>query len=134
MRRRGKPPSAPFGGIIRASLRPSYRAKTNKTMKQFLLEILKQLIGKDLRKTGLIITYYANIQRDDLGLDTNTIEDVFMTGRKVESKIKSYGKYSISVSYRWDENNKKYIVTSIRKFENQEKPLNKDPRWERRWK
>ena len=100
-------------------------------MKQFLLDILKQLFGSP-RKTGLIITYYANIQRNDLSLDINTIEDVFITGRKVESKIKSYGKYSISVSYRWDENKKQYVITSIRKFENQDKPLNKYSGWERR--
>ena len=86
-------------------------------MKQFLLEILRQLTGHPIRKTGLIITYWANIQKIDLGLDTNTIEDVFMTGRKVESKIKSYGKYSISVSYRWDENKHRYVITSIRKFQ-----------------
>jgi hypothetical protein len=103
-------------------------------MKQFLLDILRQLTGGRLRKTKLIITYWANIQKIDLGIDTNTVEDVFETGRRVESKIKNYGNYSISVSYKWDENKKYYVITSIRRFENQEKPLNKYPRWERRWK
>ena len=103
-------------------------------MKQFLLDILRQITGIRLQKTKLIITYYTNVQKIDLGLDTNTVEDVFETGRRVESKIKNYGKYSISVSYKWDENNKHYLITSIRKFENQVNPFNKYPRWERRWK
>jgi hypothetical protein len=103
-------------------------------MKQFLLDILRQITGRRLQKTKLIITYWANVQKIDLGLDMNTVEEVFETGRESKSKVKSYGSYSISVSYKWDENNKQYVITSVRRFENQEKPLNKYPRWERRWK
>jgi len=102
-------------------------------MKQFLLDILRQLIGRRILKTKLIITYYANVQKIDLGLDMNTVEEVFETGRRVESKVKNYGDYSIFISYKWDENKKHYIITSIRKYENQEKPSTKYPRWERRW-
>ena len=103
-------------------------------MKQFILEILQQILGKRIQKTKLIITYFANVQKIDLGLDTDTVEDVFETGRRTESKVKTYSNYSISVSYKWDENNKHYVITSIRKFENQVKPFNKYPGWERRWK
>ena len=103
-------------------------------MKQFLLEILRQITGGNLRKTKLIITYWANVQKIDLGLDTNTIEEVFETGRRTESKIKNYGKYSISVSYKWDEKNSQYVITSIRKYENEERPSIKKSGWERRWK
>jgi len=90
-------------------------------MKQFLLDMLRQITGRRLQKTKLIITYWANVQRIDHGLDMNTVEEVFETGRRVESKIKNYGDYSISVSYKWDENNKHYVITSVRKYENQER-------------
>jgi len=90
-------------------------------MKQFLLDILRQITGRRFQKTKLIITYWANVQRNDHGLDMNTVEEVFETGRRVESKIKNYGDYSISVSYKWDENNKHYVITSVRKYENQER-------------
>jgi hypothetical protein len=103
-------------------------------MKQFLLDILKQLAGSNSRSGKLIISWYANVQRNELHLDIDTIEDVFRHGRKVESIVQNYGDYSISISYRWDENKKYYVVTNVRKYENQEKPLNKYPRWERGWK
>ena len=103
-------------------------------MKQFLLEILRQITGRRLQKTKLIITYWANVQKIDLGLDMKTIEEVFETGRRTESKIKNYGKYSISVSYKWDERNNQYVVTSVRKYENDVRPSNTNLRWERRWK
>jgi hypothetical protein len=120
-RRPNKPPYARFARIIFI-------------MKQFLLEILRQITGGNLRKTKLIITYWANVQKIDLGLDMETIEEVLETGRRIESKIKNYGKYSISVSYKWDEKNNQYVITSVRKYENEERPVNKKSRWERRWK
>ena len=103
-------------------------------MKQFLLDILGQLTGIRIQKTKLIITYWANIQKIDLGLDMNTIEQVFETGRRTESKIKNYSKYFISVSYKWDERNNQYVVTSVRKYENDVRPSNTNLRWGRRWK
>src|SRR5688572_33261614 len=103
-------------------------------MKQFLLDILRQITGRRLQKTKLIITYWANVQKIDLGLDMNTIQEVFETGRESKSKVKSYGGYSISVSYKWDENNKQYVITSVRKYENEERPVSKKSSWERRWK
>jgi hypothetical protein len=103
-------------------------------MKQFLLDILRQLTGRNFRKSKLIITYWANVQKIDLGLDMNTIEEVFETGRRTESKIKNYGDYSISVSYKWNEKNSQYVITSVRKYENEVKPSIKKSGWERRWK
>jgi hypothetical protein len=103
-------------------------------MKEFLKDILRQLTGRNFRKGGLDITWYANVQMNDLHLDFKTLEDVFKYGRKVESMVKNYGDYSISVSYRWDENKKQYIITSVRKYENQERKWNRDFKWERRWK
>jgi hypothetical protein len=106
-----------------ASLRsPLNRAKTRKekykTMKTFLLKILEQLTGHNFRKEKLTISWYANVQMNDLHLDADTIEDVFKHGRKVESIVQNYGDYSISISYRWDENKKRYVITSVRKYEN----------------
>jgi hypothetical protein len=102
-------------------------------MKQFLLDILKQLTGSNSRPGKLTISWYANVQMNDLHLDFNTIKDVFKNGRKVESFVKNYGDYSISVSYRWDENKNQYVITSVRKYENQERRWNKYTRLERRW-
>jgi hypothetical protein len=101
-------------------------------MKQFILIILRQIFGTNFRKGKLTTSWYANVQMNDLHLDFDTIEDVFKHGRKVESIVQNYGDYSISVSYRWDENKKCYVITSVRKYENQERL--RYPRWERRWK
>jgi len=90
-------------------------------MKQFLLDILRQLTGHNFRSGKLTISWYANVQMNDLHLGFDTIEDVFKHGRKVESVVQSDGDYSISISYRWDENKKWYVVTSVRKYENQER-------------
>lgn len=93
-------------------------------MKQFLLDILRQFTGASFRKGRLSLSWYANVQMRELHLDFDTIEDVFKYGRKVESLVQSYGDYSISISYRWDDNKKQYVVTSVRRYQNQE----------RRWK
>jgi hypothetical protein len=58
-------------------------------MKTFLLKILQQLIGTNFRKGKLTISWYANVQMNDLHLDFDTIEDVFKHGRKVESIVQS---------------------------------------------
>lgn len=52
----------------------------------------------------------------ELGLDTATVEDVFRNGRKVTSVVQDYKYYTISVSYRWDENKKQYVITSVRLY------------------
>jgi hypothetical protein len=101
-------------------------------MKQFLLDILRQIFGTNFRKGKLTISWYANVQMNDLHLDLDTIEDVFKNERKIESIIQNCGDYSISISYRWDENKKQYVITSVRKYENQERRWNKYSRWERR--
>ena len=100
-------------------------------MKQLLSDIFRQLFGTNFRKGKLTITWLANVQMNDLHLDFDTIEDVFKHGRKVKSMVQNYGDYSISISYRWDANKKQFIITSVRKYESQEKLLNKCPRWER---
>jgi hypothetical protein len=101
-------------------------------LKQFISDIFKQLFGSNSRSGKLTISWYANVQMNDLHLDFGTIEDVFKHGRKVESIVQSYGDYSISISYRWDENKKQYVITSVRRYENQERGWNKYSRWERR--
>jgi hypothetical protein len=93
-------------------------------MKQFLLDILRQLTGSSFRSGKLSITFRAGMQMKELHLDMDTLEDVFRHGRKVESLIQDYGNYSISISYRWDDAKKQYVITSCRRYENQE----------RRWK
>jgi hypothetical protein len=87
-------------------------------MKNFLLDILRQATGGSFRKGKLSVGYWANKKRMELGLDENTLEDVFRTGRKVESFVKSYGPYSVSVSYKWDERHKQYVITNCSRYEN----------------
>ena len=67
------------------------------------------------------MTGRAIMQMKEFGLDMDTIEDTFRKGRKVESSFKSYGTYSVSVSYRWDDAKKQYLITSCRKYDNKEK-------------
>jgi hypothetical protein len=102
-------------------------------MKEFLKDILNQLLGRTSRPGNLDITWYANVQMNDLNLTFKTLEDVFRHGRKVQSIVKNYGDYSISVSYRWDANKNQYVITSVRKYENQDRRWNKYTRLERRW-
>jgi hypothetical protein len=87
-------------------------------MKQFLFDILRQLTGSNFRSGRLRLTRFAYTQMRELHLDLATVEDVFRHGRKVESLVKNYGSYSVSVSYRWDGNKNRYVITSCRKYEN----------------
>lgn len=103
-------------------------------LKQFISDTLKQLFGSNSRSEKLSFSRYAYTQMNELRIDTDTIEDVFRNGRKVESIVQNYSDYSISISYRWDANKKYYVITSVRKYENQEKPFNRNSGWERRWK
>src|SRR4051794_15017639 len=86
-------------------------------MKEFLLDTLKQFTGISFRKGKVSIGYWANKRRMELGLDVNTLEDVFRTGRKVESCVKRYGTYSVSVSYQWDGRKNEYVITNCSKYE-----------------
>src|SRR6267142_4114870 len=61
-----------------------------------------------------------------LRLNEDTLEDVFRHGRKVTTIVQDYQNYSISIGYRWDENKKQYVITSVRlyKREGGEKIMN----------
>jgi hypothetical protein len=89
-------------------------------MKTFLKTIYRQITGDTARSGRLSVTGRALVQMKEIGLDMDTIEDVFRRGRKVESSIKGYGAYSASVSYRWDDAKKQYVITSCRKYDNKE--------------
>jgi hypothetical protein len=52
----------------------------------------------------------------DLRLNMDTLEDVFRHGRKVTTIVQDYQNYSISIGYRWDENKKQYVITSVRLY------------------
>jgi hypothetical protein len=85
-------------------------------MKQFLKDIFRQITGSDFRAGRLSISYWANRQMKDLRLDADTLEDVFRHGRKVTTIVQDYQNYSISIGYRWDENKKQYVITSVRLY------------------
>lgn len=52
----------------------------------------------------------------DLRLNMETLEDVFRHGRRVTTIVQDYQNYSISIGYKWDENKKCYVITSVRLY------------------
>jgi len=84
---------------------------------RFLGDILRQLTGAGYRKGSFRMSWFANAQRNELGVDMDTIEDIFKHGREVKSLVQHYGNYSISISYRWDQYKNEYVITSVHKYE-----------------
>jgi len=85
-------------------------------MKQFFKDIVKQLTGGNFGGEKVMISWRANNQMKDTGIDTATVEDIFKNGRKVTSVVQDYRYYTISVSYRWDEKYQSYVITSVRLY------------------
>jgi hypothetical protein len=86
-------------------------------IKQFIYGAVRQVFGWGKTREGKVsIGYWANIQMRDLHLDTDTLEDVFRHGRQVTTIVQDYQNYSISIGYRWDENKKQYVITSVRLY------------------
>jgi hypothetical protein len=86
-------------------------------MKNILKDIIRQLFGWDKARAGkLSISYWASIQMRENRLDFDTLEDVFRHGRRVTTIVQDYQNYSISLSYRWDEVKKCYVITGVRLF------------------
>ena len=84
---------------------------------RFIKDIIRQIFGWDKARTGkLSISYWASIQMKENRLDFDTLEDVFRHGRKVTTIVQDYQNYSISIGYRWDENKKCYVITSVRLY------------------
>jgi len=90
-------------------------------MKKFFKDIFKQLTGSDFRAGKLSITYWASVQMKELHLDFDTLEDVFRHGRQVTTIVQDYQNYSISIGFRWDENKKCYLITSVRLYKREER-------------
>jgi len=76
---------------------------------EFLKDIVRPLTGASFRKGSFRMSWFANVQRNELGIDVETIEDIFKHGRDVRSLVQNYGGYSITVSYRWDQ----YIMSTL---------------------
>ena len=85
-------------------------------IRQFIQDVVRQLTGTTNREGKLSISYWANIQMKELKLDIDTLEDVFRHGRKVTTIVQDYQNASISIGYRWDENKKQYVITSVRAY------------------
>ena len=81
-----------------------------------LKDIWRQFTGTSYSKGNFSISWFANVQRNELQLDMDTIDDVFRHGREVNSLVQNYGNYSISISYRWDQYKSEYVITSVRKY------------------
>ena len=84
---------------------------------RILKDTIRQIFGWEKARVGkLSITYWANIQMRENRLDIDTLEDVFRHGRRVTTIVQDYQNYSISLGYRWDENKKCYMITSVRLY------------------
>jgi hypothetical protein len=92
-----------------------YEKKEEKGM-GILKDIFRQLTGGSFREGKLSISYWASIQMHELKLNVETLEDVFRHGRRVTTIVQDYQNYSISIGYRWDENKKQYVITSVRLY------------------
>jgi hypothetical protein len=95
------------------------------SMKSTLVKLFntgyRQITGNISREGRLNVTGRAIMQMKENGLDFDTVVDTFRKGRKIESSFKSYGTYSVSVSHRWDDVKKQYVITSCRKYDSKEK-------------
>jgi hypothetical protein len=83
----------------------------------FVGDIFRQLIGASYRRDTFRLSWFANVQRNELGVDLDTIADIFKHGREVKSLVRNYRNYSISISYRWDQVKSEYVITSVRRYE-----------------
>ena len=75
-------------------------------MKEFLIEIFRQVFGMQKPRTGkVIITRYAYQKMREYQLDDQTLEDTFRQGEEVkEGKIvRKYANYSVGIFYKVEE-------------------------------
>ena len=82
-----------------------------------ITDVIRQLFGWEKARAGkLSISYWASIQMRENNLDFDTLEDVFRHGRTVTTIVQNYATYSVSIGFRWDENKKHYVITSVRLY------------------
>jgi hypothetical protein len=82
-------------------------------MKEFALDILRQLFGLSQPREGkLILTRNCLSRMTEYGLDEATIKNVFRFGKEEKPGmiIQKFYEYSIGIYYRYEEG--KYMITT----------------------
>jgi hypothetical protein len=75
-------------------------------MKEFLIEIFRQVFGMQKPRSGnIIITRYAYQKMREYQLDCKTLEDTFRHGEEVEEGkiVRKYANYSVGMFYKVEE-------------------------------
>jgi hypothetical protein len=84
-------------------------------LKDFLLDIYRQLIGTSKPRDGkLILTRNAVNRMHEHQLDTETIQDAFRHGEEVNKNkiIRKYANYSVGLYYKHDMAEDTYVITT----------------------
>jgi hypothetical protein len=82
-------------------------------MKEFLVEIFRQIFGVQKPRTGkLRLTYYALKRMNEHQLDTGTLVDVFRHGEEIKKEmiICKYTNYSVGITYRFDDAEEQFVI------------------------
>jgi hypothetical protein len=82
-------------------------------MKEFMLDILRQIFGwSKPRKGNLIFTRYSYNKMTEYGLDAKTIRDVFRLGREVKRDmiVRVYGRHHVGIVVKPDINTDGFLV------------------------
>jgi hypothetical protein len=84
-------------------------------LKDFLLDIIRQLFGVSKPRPGkLILSRNALDRMHEHQLTVETLQDTFTYGEE-EAKgkiIRKYAQYSVGIYYKSDEASNKYVITT----------------------
>jgi hypothetical protein len=75
-------------------------------MKEFLMDMFRQVFGVQKPRTGkIILTRYTYQKMREYQLDTDTLEDTFRNGEEVEKGkiLRKYANYSVRIYYKLEE-------------------------------
>lgn len=84
-------------------------------LKDFLLDIVRQLFGVSKPRQGKLILSRNALQRmHEHQLTTATLRDVFTHGDEDKKGriIRKYASYSVGIYYKLDQQSNKYVITT----------------------
>jgi hypothetical protein len=90
--------------------------KERKYMKEFMLDILRQVFGWSKPQDGsLIYTRYSYNKMNEYDLDVKTLHNVYRTGREVKRDmiVKKYGRFHIGIVVKPDMNTVRLSVNNL---------------------
>jgi hypothetical protein len=89
------------------------KKKGNIHMKEFVLDILRQVFGLSKPREGsLIFTRYSYMKMTGYGLDVKTLVDVYRNGKEVKRGmiVKNFGKFHVGIVVKPDVNTDKFLL------------------------